>query len=296
MRINGMRMKKIFSQKFKFLAVIAMAVLFYCFYKQYASYSVKLPLAPYHKEIKHIMESLDYSGIEMFLRPQVRLILDIRNRVWILNNVYFYSENGGIILEKDRFGTCGELAVYMADKIRPILGNNYAITFARSSHSAYFLSDNSAHIVLKIYDKNLRGPRGIYVLDPSFKKYGHMSNFENYNFFEEMKELEYIKKTDKNAVFSINCAMPLLIKKEFIVGFTVEPVAGIFDENNFCLALTATKKYHYAGRYIAAFRKYNGNEEFLFNEILGEYILSKRQYNAIKVRIKELFKGIKIVV
>ncbi len=281
-----------FLSVFSIAAAIATAVLFCIFQKQDDVFYGKTKYSPpYYKEVTRIMRDVHYSGVEMLLRPDVNLILDTEKKTWILRNAYSFNEQGQVLLEKGKYGICGELASYTADRIRPLLGDEYSIKFVRAAYSAYFLGDYASHIVLKIYHKNFLRSGEVYVIDPSFKKYGAISDFEDYFFYEESNQPEFIRQKDKNFILPVNHGIPLLIKDGYLVGLAVESVANTFDMNNFSVALTATRKYRYAGRYMFAIRRYYGEEQFQGNEILAKGILREKEYNILKNKVTELFKN-----
>lgn len=78
---------------------------------------------PYAAEVKKIVDPLRYSGIQMFVNNDVYLTLDFDKKIWILHNVHSFNDKGELILQEDRYGTCGE------QRIRPVkLGRFLKIT------------------------------------------------------------------------------------------------------------------------------------------------------------------------
>lgn len=243
---------------------------------------------PYAEEVKEILKPLSYSGIQMFGGKDVHLSFDFNNGMWVLHNVHKFDDQGQLILEEGRYGTCGELAAYTANKIKPLFGESYTINFVRAGQSGYFLSPKASHIVLKI-SSNIKAGE-VYILDPSFKKYGAMSGFEDYLFFEEMPSLDFMENKLKDIGNAPNTLIPLLMKNDYLVGFALEKMDGQFDERHFILALTLTKKYNYAGRYLFAIRrKANGDTEIFENKKLAYEILSEKEYELLRKKITELF-------
>jgi hypothetical protein len=285
---------------FKFLSVfflgaaVIMAIFFYIFQaKDDIAHDKDRYPAPYNKEITRIMRDLHYSGKEMFSRPDVSLAINTPERLWILRNAYDYNEQGEVLLENGKYGTCGELSAYLAYKIRPMLGNEYHIRFVRTAYSAYFLGDFASHTVLKIYPKNLSMSDYVYIADPSFRRYGPISDFEDYFFYEEADKPAFAVSRDKNLVLPANQTIPLFVKGNYLIGFVVEDAMGVFDKDNFAVALVATRKYRYAGRYLFALRRYNGKEQHQENLALAKEILPEREYDVLKKRLIELFKNVR---
>jgi len=109
---------------------------------------------PYYDRVNNIIKNLQYSGLEAFKRPDVYLSLDFTNRTWRLHNIHKFDTKGDIILEKNRYGTCGELSSYVYNRIKEFMADDYDISFIRTAQSGYFLADNkSSHTVLRITPK-----------------------------------------------------------------------------------------------------------------------------------------------
>jgi hypothetical protein len=295
------KLKKLISQMkfFKFLSIffltaaVLMAGMLYIIRDRDDIFPDKAKHPPpYYREITSMMRNLRYSGKEMFLRPDVRLTLDPQNKLWILHNVYSFDEHGGILLEKGTSGTCKELSVYMADKIMPLLGDDYRIAFVRTAYSAYFLGDYATHIVIKIYPKSPATYGEAYILDPSFKRYGPISDFEDYFFYAESPQIKFAKEQNTDLILPVNHLIPLFIKSNVLIGLVIEDTMGIFDKDNFAIALTATRRHRYAGRYIFGLRKYNGKKEIQENKMLADNILSSKEYDILKDRVMELFENV----
>ncbi|MDD5255917.1 MAG: hypothetical protein PHR11_07710, partial [Candidatus Omnitrophica bacterium] len=61
---------------------------------------------------------------------------------------------------------------------------------------------------------------------------------------------------------------------------------------NFILTLAATRRFKFAGRYILALRKVNGQADILENAHLAHRLLSKNEYAALKKRLTEFFAAL----
>ncbi|MBU0547927.1 MAG: hypothetical protein KJ710_06695 [Candidatus Omnitrophica bacterium] len=243
---------------------------------------------PYAAEVKKIVDPLRYSGIQMFVNNDVYLTLDFDKKIWILHNVHSFNDKGELILQEDRYGTCGELAAYTASKVRPLFENNYNIQFVRASQSGYFLSLRASHIVLRITAENNKSE--IFILDPSFHKYGPIYEFEDYLFIEQADRLDFVDNKIKDITQSFNRLIPLIIRNDYLVGVTVEDRNSEFGQKNFVLGLTLTKKHNYAGRFILALRSFNGKAEIVENKKLALEVLKEQEWSILKQKITELFE------
>jgi len=245
---------------------------------------------PYAAEADKIIKPLRYSGIQMFVDKAVYLTLDSDKEIWTLHNIHIFNDKGELVLRENRYGTCGELAEYTATQIRPMFKNNYNIQFVRVSQSGYFLAPMASHIVLRITKKT--NNQEVYILDPSFHKYGPMDEFEDYLFFEEMDNLDFVVNKKENISQPFNMAIPLLIRGDYLIGFTVENINSESDQKHFVLVLTLTKKYNYAGRYIFAIRNSDGNAEIFENKKLAREVLDEKEWSILKEKIIELFERV----
>jgi len=248
-------------------------------------------IAPYPEKVHAIIEKLKYSGIEMFVRDDVTLNLDFKNNLWTLNNLHRFDQAGNLILENGTNGTCGELAAYAYEKIKPLFGDRYEIKFVKSAQSGFFLSSRDSHITLYIKEKSSNpSSEKVFIIDPSFHRYGHISEFEDYLFTDSMESLPFIEKKETSADIQIHSALPLFIGGDYLLGFAVERNNGVFDKQNFILALILTKKYKFSGRYLFAIRNNNGKAEKFENRMLIKHVLSKKEYEGLVAKIMLFFK------
>ena len=242
--------------------------------------------APYSKEIKKIIKPLRYSGLPDFMRPEVSISLDFKNKLWYLHNVHSFDSKGNVILTDGCCGLCGELAAYVHNQITPLLGKDYIIETVRAMESGYFLTPQASHMVLSI---RARGSKNEYILDPSFRRYGHIENFEDYLFFDRMELPPFVMKKSSDETFPVGMSTPILIKRGFLLGLTIEEQNGKFDKNNFIISLSANRRYRYAGRYVFAIRKNEGQTEISENKTLISALLRPGEYIQLRERIIELF-------
>lgn len=246
--------------------------------------------APYHKEIEKIIEPLRYSGVKRFLDPSVCISLDFENETWRLHNIHKFDNKGQIILDESRYGICGELAVYAYQKIRPIFGDRYKISFLGSAESGFFNSVRASHVVLRIVEPSFLSPT-VYILDPSFRRYGRIDEFEDYIFLEVIDPRYMLDTAKTDEVFPVGNTSPLLIRKKSLMQIVVERNGDKFDKNNFVLALTATKKHKFAGRYVFALRKNEGKIETFENKMLANQLLKHEEYEALCARLRHIFEA-----
>jgi hypothetical protein len=245
---------------------------------------------PHYDEVRKIIEPLRYSGLQMLERPDVSLGFDFNNKTWTLYNLHRFDAAGNLILEDGKSGTCGELAAYTYKYVRPLFDDGYDIKFAKVLQSGYFLSPKTTHIALYIIRKaGLLGKDKVYIIDPSFHKCGPISDFEDYMFLDVTDELDFVDQKKTDITLPVFNQVPLLIKKDYLMGFVVEDNGGVFDENNYTIALTLTKKYNFAGRYVFALRNNNGRKEEFENKILVQSFLSEEEYLGIRKSIESLF-------
>lgn len=237
---------------------------------------------PFEKEIMKIIKPLRYSGIPALIRDEVSLSVDFKNQTWTLHNIHRYDSQGNILLEEGRYGLCGELASYTYGKIYPIVKNRYGIVFVRVAESGFFLHPKATHIVLLLYDVDTQDA---YLLDPTFKRYGHVESFSNYVLFDFNDTIEGIPERDRDVSFSVDTGTPLVIYNDFISVLSVNSVDGKFDRNNFSLQITASRKHQYSGRYVFGFRKKDGINEFFEDPWIRKDVMSSRDIQRMKKKI-----------
>jgi len=243
---------------------------------------------PHKEEVYRVINPLRYSGIQMFSSKDVYLTLDFEKGLWILHNIHKFDDNGELVLNEGKYGTCGELAAYTADKLGPIFKDDYKIDFLMASQSGYFLTPKASHIVLRITGRP--NGRQVYILDPSFRRYGAFEDFDDYLFFKELSQLNFMESKVSDIAQQFNTAIPLLIRGEYLLGFVVEHANKQFDRENFVMALTLNKKYNYSGRYLFALRYAEGDTQVFENKRLALETLSEKEWNTLKEKIAELFK------
>jgi hypothetical protein len=251
------------------------------------------PKAPYHKQIMKIVKPLEYNGFYRVLEPDVHITLDFNKREWTLHNIHHYDEEGNLVLPRGRYGICNELATYVYEKIKHLFDETYELDYMQVAESGFFFAPQSSHSVIRItkYDRPYIYS---YILDPSFDRYGPAVDFEDYIFIDSIACKTAPTCLTKDEIVPLNCSSPLIIKKNTLISLLVEDNSNIFNKNNFALAITATKKHRYAGRYLVAIRNNDGELEILTNDELGIKLLGKKEYAKLKNRLQELFDNLVI--
>jgi hypothetical protein len=271
--------------KFFALLGILLIVISLAFYRNAVSYKAR---PPFYKEIKKIIAPLQYSGIYDLARPEVMINLDFKKHNWQLANIHRFDDKGKLLLAQGRFGLCGELAAAVYEKIKGLFDDSYLIDYARAAESGYFLYPQSTHIVLRVTRPSFMS-QTIYILDPSFQRYGELNEFDDYLFFESMPNIPFVEKKETDESFAVGTATPVFIKSGFLIMLSVEKQNGFFDKDNFSLSLTASRRFKYSGRYLLALRKNNGKDEILENQSLVENILSLDEYEVLRKRMLQWF-------
>jgi hypothetical protein len=244
---------------------------------------------PYYQKVIDLITPLEYSGLPTFLKPKIRLSIDFDKQVWTLHNLHEYTREGDILLDNRRFGLCGELAASIFKPVRHLFGPDYSIKFAKVSESGFFLAPQSTHIVLLAQHKSSGAS---YVIDPSFHRYGRQDDLDQYLFFGVEDSLSFVDQKAPDITFEADHAMPLLIRNNFLIHFSVGKAEGKFDRNNFSLSCVATERYKFSGRYLFAIRKINGETQQFENKWLIPEILSPEDCQTIRNALLRFFRQI----
>jgi len=227
---------------------------------------------PLYDVIMKIMSPLEYSGVPVMVKPQVVLSVDFNNWKWTLRNIHEYDAQGGVILEQGRFGLCAELATFLFEKIKPLLGGRYEVKFAMVAESGYFSVGQSNHIVLLLVDKS---DHQVYLIDPSFHKYARMKDLPEYHVLNIQDTLSFVKDRSRDVSFSVNQAIPLYIKNDVLLSFSVTSVDGRYDKDNFIFVISAMRRYKFAGRDIVVIGRRNKEfEDFEDRSMLNTLLTS----------------------
>lgn len=229
---------------------------------------------PFQETILPLIEPLQYSAVPAMLDPEVILEVDFSKQTWTLKNFRHYNEKGELFLADGRYGLCAELVTYVYQHLKPSLGKQYSLEFARTTEPDFFNTSQSNHIILVISDQ-LRGE--IFMLDPSFHRYGRPGAFPGYVIHSAKDVLGAFQKNDRDVTYHIGDTMPLLIRDGSLLVFSVEPIRGVLDRQNVVLAISARQRQSASGRYLFALRKQAGEVEALREEPVFEHLLSPEE-------------------
>jgi len=238
---------------------------------------------PHYQEVENIIRGLSYNGFYALLRSDVDLEIDFDKRQWLLKNIHNFDSEGRVTLEKGRYGLCGQLSDNVARRIQPLFGDQYSMVFVHCAESGYFLGPRSSHYVLKLTDS--ANPGNVFVIDPSFARYGRLEAFEDYLFYDASDRIFF----EKDVFFAAGVAMPIVIRRDFIVDLSVEGGEDEFDRDNFTIALVCTRRYRFSGRYIFALRLIHGLPQVYENKALAEFLLDEGMYKTLKARLTGWF-------
>jgi len=242
-----------------------------------------LPEPPFYDAIMKIMAPLEYSGVEVMVKPQVALSVDFNNWTWTLRNIHEYDSRGGIILEGGRFGLCAELATYLFEKIKPLLDGRYEVKFARVTESGFFSAEQSNHVVLLLIDKS---DNQIYLIDPSFHKYGRMKDLAEYHVLNIQDTPFFAKDRSHDISFNVDQAIPLYIKNDFLLSFSVTSVDGKYDKNNFIFVISANRRNKFAGRDIVVIGRRNKEFEDYEDRSMLTQLLTPQEIKTLFDKLK----------
>jgi hypothetical protein len=230
-----------------------------------------------------IIAPLEYSGVPVMVKPQVALSVDFDKRTWTLHNIHEYDLQGGVVLEQGRFGLCAELATFLFEKIRPLLDGRYEIKFAQATEADFFPTDGSNHIVLLLVDKS---DKEVYLIDPSFHRYAKMKDLAGYHVLNIQDTLSFVKDKSHDVSFGANQAIPLYIKNDFLLSFSVTSVDGKFDRDNFIFVISANRRYKFAGRDIVIIGRHNKEFEDFEDKVFLNQLLTPEEIKTLFDKLK----------
>ena len=243
-----------------------------------------LPKPPFYDAIMKIMDPLEYSGVPYMVKPQVSLSVDFKQWSWTLHNIHEYDAQGGVVLEQGRFGLCAELATFLFEKIKPLLGGRYEVKFAMVAESGFFSAGQSNHIVLLLVD---RSDHQVYLIDPSFHKYARMKDLPEYHVLNIQDTLSFVKDRSRDVSFSVNQAIPLYIKNDVLLSFSVTSVDGRYDRNNFIFVISAMRRYKFAGRDIVVIGRRNKEFEDFEDRSMLNMLLTQDEIKILFDKLKD---------
>lgn len=205
------------------------------------------PKAPHAQTISNIIKPLRYTGINDLMNPKVYLSLNFKDRKWALNNIHNFDSSGKIVLHEGKYGLCGDLASYTYEQVKNLYDQKYKIDFMKVGEAGYFHSNNGSHIILRVIDTSLPQyhPDRMYFIDPSLRRYGNRDLFDQYTMIERYEPKEYLGSVNRDNVFDVGKGPPILITRDYMLSFNIRSVNGIFDRDNYRIALFAARKYGY---------------------------------------------------
>lgn len=262
----------------RFFLLIAFIVIFPC-----AGFCDPIPSPPYYDAIMKIIAPLEYSGVPVMVKPQVALSVDFTHWTWTLRNIHEYDSQGGVILEQGRYGLCAELATYLFEKIKPLLDGRYEAKFAMVSEAGFFAAGQSNHIVLLLVDKL---NKQVYLLDPSFHKYARMKDLPEYQVLNIQDTLSFVRDKSHDVSFSVDQAIPLYIKNDILLSFSVTSVDGKFDKDNFIFVISANRRNKFGGRDIVVIGRHNKEFEDFENKAILNQLLTPDEIKILFDKLK----------
>lgn len=238
---------------------------------------------PYYDAIMKIMSPLEYAGVPVLVNPRVALSVDFVRRSWTLHDIHEYDSQGGIELEQGRYGLCAELATFLFEKVKPLLSARYDLKFAMVSESGFFADPQSNHIVLLLVDK---AENQAYLIDPSFHKYAKVRDLPDYHVLNIQDALSFVKDQSHDTSFSVDQAIPLYIKNDFLLYFAVTSVDGKFDRDNFIFVISAMRRFKFKGKDIVLIGRRNKEfEDFQDKDTLNG-LLTEGEINVLFNKLK----------
>ncbi|MBF0483137.1 MAG: hypothetical protein HQL25_00375 [Candidatus Omnitrophica bacterium] len=233
---------------------------------------------PYYAEIMNSMRNLEYSGFPALIKPEVSLSLNFKERTWTVHNIHKFGEDGLLMLEGGRYGLCSELAAYVYTKLKTILNGPYIVNYVMVKEPGFFMVDESAHMILSLFKQDTMEA---FYIDPSFHKYGRRADFEGYLFLDAQPRLSFIENKITDISFKVDQAMPIFLKNDIVISFSVASVDGLFDSDNFLLTLTRTVKNAKVGQDIMVVGKYRGKFQAWDEHALVGALLQPEEIRAI---------------
>lgn len=247
--------------------------------------------APYAREIKAILKDLRYSGLPALLRKDVRLGIDGHTKTWTLINYFQFDEVGQIIPEAGHYGLCNSLSAYVFQKLQPVIDpERYQLSSARVMESSYFPPPYANHMVLLLEDLQAKesGGEGRYVIDPSFKRYGHFHEFRDYQVKSGSELPALIEIPTANLVSDANTSTPLDVRKTVLISLALQEVEEKFRPNAFKMLLVAKRRYDFIPEALLTITKTGYEITVKENPALVRELLPPTEYTALKKHLIRL--------
>lgn len=256
------------------------------------------PASPNSKLVEKVIQPLRYSGYEDLIQPDVSLDMDFKEGLWVLRNIRQFDEQGNLILDRGRYGICGDLAAYTYRQILPHFPpEKYRIQFAKVTESSFFQEDTgSFHYILRIVDLEAGRAdedeyRKVYLLDPALRRYGPPEYFDSYKLLALVPPKDFLNQLDRAYYSRVDMGPPILINRNVIASLFVVREGGKFDRDNYAVVLAATRRYHFARKDLFVIRKRDGKltMEEKDNRIIQ--LIQRRRYEQLKKSLLRLHAG-----
>ena len=164
-----------------------------------------------------------------------------------------------------------------------MLSDRYDVKFAMVTESGFFSAGQSNHIVLLMLDK---ADNQVYLIDPSFHKYARIKDLPDYHVINIQDTLSFVHDQSHDVSFGVDQAIPLYIKNDFLLSFSVTSVDGKFDKDNFIFVIAANRRNVFAGRDIIGIGRRNKEFEDFENKELLDQLLSSDEIKVLFDKIK----------
>jgi hypothetical protein len=277
------------------LAILALAAILLCLYLYAENYMEETGLfsndseIPHRDEVAKITKPLKFSFLPTLMRPNVRITLDFETQTWTLHNIRDFDGQGRLLLEHGRYGRCGELAYHVYQEIAPLLEEKYTIELWRCAESKFFPFMIGDHVVVRMTDKALLASN-VCIIDPSYKKYGRLEDFDDYIFIKPSDLRPFLgKNTDET--LKVGTTTPILLTKRYLLSLGVVRVNSTFDSQNFGLAIILSKPHRYISRALAEIRKSSGETETGDASSLPMAVKTK-EFTMLRARLLAFFEQI----
>jgi hypothetical protein len=84
-----------------------------------------------------------------------------------------------------------------------------------------------------------------------------MKDLSEYQVLNTQDTLSFVKDRSRDVSFNVDQAIPLYIKNDFLLSFSVTSVDGKFNRDNFIFVISAIRRYKFAGRDIVVIGRRN---------------------------------------
>jgi hypothetical protein len=174
-------------------------------------------------------------------------------------------------------------------KTGPLLEDKYTTELWLCAESKFFPFMIGDHVIVRITDNGLLADN-VYVIDPTYGRYGRLDDFDDYIFVKPSNLGPFLnQKTDDT--LEVGVTTPVLLKKRHLISLGVVRVNNTFDSQNFGLALILSRPYRYISRAVAEVRKNKGETETGgFTKLPRE--IETKEFYVLRKRMIEFFEQI----